>query len=252
MNESEPHSAVGAYVLHALPEPERRAYEEHLATCDACACEVAEFSATVTRLGEAVAVEPPVDLKRRVLEEIAATRQEPPVAADTGEPVRGPGPGRPRRRSRLVLAACVAAAVALGGVAVWQQQEAEQARSVLQETQERYAGVAEVLAAPDVAFRTQPLADGGTGTLAVSRSENAAAFIAYELPPLPADKTYQLWFDDDGTFRPAGLIGGTAEHHLRVLDGPVGDATAVGITVEPAGGSPQPTTPPLGMFDVPA
>ncbi|MFD7443862.1 anti-sigma factor domain-containing protein [Streptomyces sp. NPDC059909] len=246
MSDSEPHSAVGAYVLHALPEPERRAFEEHLATCDSCAREVAELSATVTRLGRAVAVEPPADVKRRVLEEIATAGQEPRLAPDAG------APGRPRRLSRLVLAACVAAAVALGGVAVWQQQEAERARSALEETQEWYAGIAEVMAAPDVAFRTQRLADGGTGTLAVSRSENAAAFIAYELPPLPAGKTYELWFDDDGTFRPAGLLGGAAERQLRVLDGPVGNATAVGITIEPAGGSPHPTTPPLGMFALPA
>ncbi|MFB6625363.1 anti-sigma factor domain-containing protein, partial [Streptomyces sp. NPDC056374] len=38
----------------------------------------------------------------------------------------------------------------------------------------------------------------------------------------------------------------------QVLDGPLGNAVAVGITVEPAGGSEQPTTEPLGIIPISA
>jgi hypothetical protein len=37
-----------------------------------------------------------------------------------------------------------------------------------------------------------------------------------------------------------------------LLDGPIDGATGMGITVEPAGGSPQPTTEPVGLMEFPA
>ncbi|MFE7776883.1 anti-sigma factor domain-containing protein [Streptomyces sp. NPDC057445] len=244
MNGDDPHVASGAYVVHALPPRERRAFEGHLASCKACAREVAEFSATVTRLAQAVALEPPAELKRRVLERIDTTQQDPPEDPSAA--------GFGRRLSRLVLAACLALAVAFGGIAVWQHQEAESARSEMTALEEQAAGIADIVAAPDAKFRTQELSAWGYCTLAVSRSQDSAAFIATRMPPLPAGKTYQLWFSEDGSFRPAGLLRGTDAQHLRLLAGPVGQATAVGITVEPAGGSPQPTSPPLGMIPLPA
>ncbi|MGW7369571.1 anti-sigma factor [Streptomyces sp. NPDC054841] len=247
MKNGERHAAVGAYVLHALPDTERRAFEEHLASCDACRAEVAQLSATTARLGQAVAAEPPADLQRRVLERIAVTPQDPIVPRQAG--VRGRDTGR--RLLQLALAACLALAAVLGGVAVWEYQAAEEARSELAQAEERYAGVADILAAPDVELHTQTLSDGTTGTIAVSRSADAAAFIASRIPPLPADKTYALWFSDDGTFRPAGLVSGVEAQEMQMLDGPVNQATAVGITVEPIGGSPQPTSQPLGLIGIP-
>ncbi len=68
------------------------------------------------------------------------------------------------------------------------------------------------------------------------------------MPELPPGKAYELWFDDGGSLRPAGLLSGTEARQSRLLDGPVDRATAVGITIEPASGSPQPTSPPLGMI----
>ncbi|MCP3819718.1 anti-sigma factor [Streptomyces sp. A3M-1-3] len=246
MSGADLHTATGAYALHALPENERREFEKHLATCDACAQEVAELSAAAARLGRAMAVTPPAEFKDRVLERVAATRQEHPLL--TRE--------RPRRARRwmprVVLAACVAAAAAFGGVAVWQHQEADSARTAVQQAEQREAAVADVLAAPDTKVLTQKLADGATVSVALSRSQDAAAFIASGMPQLPAGKVYELWFSDDGTFRPAGLLSGAAGQQLRLLDGPVGEATGVGVTVEPEGGSPQPTSPPLGWISLPA
>lgn len=39
---------------------------------------------------------------------------------------------------------------------------------------------------------------------------------------------------------------------IRMPDGPVAEATAVGITVRPVGGSSQPATEPVGLIDMPA
>ncbi|MER5460487.1 hypothetical protein ABT010_07290 [Streptomyces sp. NPDC002668] len=51
---------------------------------------------------------------------------------------------------------------------------------------------------------------------------------------------------------PAGLLSPDAGRQLALLEGPVAEAKAVAFTVEPAGGSPQPTTVPLGSVGLPA
>ncbi|MFE6712732.1 anti-sigma factor [Streptomyces sp. NPDC057695] len=58
-----------------------------------------------------------------------------------------------------------------------------------------------------------------------------------------------MWLDHNGTTRPAGLI----EHDGTViLAGNPADAGAVGVTLEPAGGSARPTTDPLLLMTLPA
>ncbi|GAA0465897.1 anti-sigma factor [Streptomyces olivaceiscleroticus] len=245
MNDADLHTATGAYVLDALPEEERIRFEQHLRDCAACRQEVAELSATAARLGQAVAAVPPPELKDRVLHHIATVRQEPP-------PVGGDRfSGRVRRRSlpRLALAACLAAAVAFGGVAVWQHQEAREARSA---AQQQAAELAAVLAAPDARVTTGKLSDGGSGTVVVSRAQNRAAFVASGLADLPGDKVYQLWFNDGGTMRAAGTFHPARGATATLLDGDLGKASGMGVTVEPAGGSRQPTTRPVALMDFPA
>lgn len=151
-----------------------------------------------------------------------------------------------------MLAASVAAAVAFGGVAVWQHQEAADARASVRQAQEREAGVADVLTAPDTRLQRQRLPDGGVATVAVSRSQDAAALVVSGLPQLPADKVYEAWFTGSGNPVPAGLLSPDAGRQLALLEGPVAEAKAVAFTVEPAGGSPQPTTVPLGSVSLPA
>ncbi|MGW8555770.1 zf-HC2 domain-containing protein [Streptomyces tubercidicus] len=85
----DPHEAVGAHVLHALPPEEEAAFATHLAGCDACTREVADLEATVACLAEAEAVTPPDALRGRVLERIATTPQEQLLRR---EPSRREGP----------------------------------------------------------------------------------------------------------------------------------------------------------------
>ncbi|MBQ0987123.1 anti-sigma factor [Streptomyces sp. F63] len=286
------HTLTGAYALHALPEDERARFERHLAVCPACEQEVLELSATAGRLGSAVSVEPPPEMRDQVLARIASVRQDPPgvprPARPEGSPPHGarthsagPRGARPdggggedgggrtraagggRRGSRgtsyFVLAACLAVlAGGLGGVAVWQRQEARDARAEAQAAERRSEQLARVLTAPDARTGSASLGDGAEGTVVVSRSEDRAAFLASGLPALPGGKVYQLWFDDGGTMRSAGLLTLAAGEDTGsaagavLMEGRVGEAGGVGITVEPAGGSPQPTTDPLALMELPA
>ncbi|MER5278494.1 anti-sigma factor [Streptomyces sp. NPDC002809] len=257
MSDAGLHTLTGAYALHALPESERREFERHLGDCEACSVEVRELSETATRLGLAVSVTPPRELRERVLHEIATVRQEPPPGgrrARTGRMGRSTA-GRPSRWPKFALAASLAAAAGFGGIAVWQNQEAQEARQDSRATQQRSDQLAQVLAAPDARTRSGTLEGGGKGTVVVSESRNRAVFLASGLAEAPAGKVYQLWFDDDGTMRSAGLMrasGGSSTTYATLLDGPVDPATGMGVTVEPAGGSAQPTSAPLALIDLPS
>ncbi|MFE2295493.1 anti-sigma factor domain-containing protein [Streptomyces sp. NPDC059452] len=248
MSTAELHTLTGAYALHALPETERREFERHLADCEACAQEVRELSATAARLGLAVAETPPRELRERVLREITTVRQEAP---SHGRPGRTGGGGRTGRWTTYALAACVAAAAAFGGVAVWQNQVAQDARQEADRAQRQNEQLAQVLSAPDARTSSGELTGGARGTVVVSRQENRAVFLASGMAAPPSGKVYQIWFNDEGTMRSAGLMNPSASDDAVLLDGPVDRATGMGITVEPAGGSAEPTSDPVALMDFP-
>ncbi|MFC9126638.1 anti-sigma factor domain-containing protein [Streptomyces sp. NPDC057099] len=242
----DPHLDVGAYVLHALPAEEEAVFEEHLAECAACRAEVDQLSGAAVEMGAAETDTPSADLRRRVLERIAAVPQDRSVAAEAR---------RRRRRQqglRLALAASLAAAAALGGIAWWQSSEADTAREQAAEESAEYRQLADVVTAPDATITTKKFADGGTASVVASRVENRSAVFASGLPSLTDDRVYQLWYAQSGQFRPAGLLSTEGGGHADVLDGRLDGATAVCVTVEPSGGSRQPTTDPVGVISVPA
>jgi anti-sigma-K factor RskA len=147
------------------------------------------------------------------------------------------------------------------------QSEAREARSVLEdrdrlrrqvealnrEMSRLQTGVVEakqalqIIAAPGVqavALTGLGSTRAAKGNAYVNPSSRNALFYAFNLPPLPADKTYQLWFIAGGKPVSAGLFAvdsrGTAS--LRVES--VADVRQIkgwAVTVEPRGGVPQPT-----------
>jgi hypothetical protein len=68
----------------------------------------------------------------------------------------------------------------------------------------------------------------------------------------PWGKGYRLWLDDHGTRRPAGLTAPGRASQAVLRAGDVDGAAGVGITVEPARGSPRPTTTPVALVTMPA
>ncbi|MEU1279836.1 anti-sigma factor [Streptomyces sp. NPDC005805] len=249
MNTVDLHMLTGAYVLHALSPEERAEFESHLRACPSCAQEVRELAATAGRLAAAVTVTAPPALKQRVMARLPAERQEGPVVPRQAVRVTG---GRRRAVSRFVLAACVAAAASLGGVAVWQYQEARDARERAERAERRTDELTAVLSAPDAVVESGNLADGARATVVVSRDRDRAVFLASGMPRPPAGKVYQLWFNDGEAMRSAGLMDPAATGGAVLMEGPVGGASGMGITVEPAGGSEAPTSEPVALMDFPA
>ncbi len=256
------HLLTGAYAVNALDDAERAAFEEHLAGCPDCAAEVRVLLETTARLAAAEAVEPPARLRAAVMAQIASTRQLPPqlpspapvtapsrapiaAAADRSDdgvvvPMRRPGWGWAQRS--LAVAAALLAVVAVGLSALLAQ-----SNSTRSSVDAQQAAITRVLTAPDAKTIGGAIPGGGRGAVVVSAREGTAVFVGSHLAAPPSGHTYELWYvTGSGAAIPAGTFQPAADGRVTaVLDGSVGDAAKVAMTVEPAGGSKQPTTTPL-------
>ena len=110
------------------------------------------------------------------------------------------------------------------------------------------AEIAALLTEPDARVASAATAAGGSATVVASSRAAAVVFTSVGLPELPPASVYELWFIGTGGARPAGLVpaasgAGAATPPLRAPGLEPGDA--VGVTVEPAGGSAAPTTTPI-------
>ena len=200
-----PHDDLESYVLGALEPSEAGAFEAHLAECSACRDGVASYGGVLRAL--------------RTL----------PVAA-------APPPPRVGRPPFGWIAAVAAAAVL--GIAVGY-------RAVGTAADPDVVAITELTAAQS---RTVALAGTpGTparGTAIVGSGGRRTGFVVSGLPPAPPGRGYQVWVRG-ATVRSPGMLRRTSDG-LEVLVVP-GDALAgaqrIGVTVEPAGGSPARTGP---------
>ena len=241
---SDIHALSGAYAVDALDDIERAQFERHLAECETCQAEVLSLREATAMLAEAVQVEPPAGLRERVLAGIETVRPLPPLAptAPTG-PTATTGPATTERRTRrfpvLVAAAAVAAVLGVGGVLVAQPWEDETSQGV--------SLADRVRTAPDAQTWSQWMDGGGKVTLTRSEQMNKAVVTADGMPDLDDEQVYELWLQHDGVMVPAGVMEG--ESGTMVLEGDPATAQGAGITVEPAGGSDEPTSAPLMTFE---
>ncbi|MDS1269261.1 anti-sigma factor [Lipingzhangella sp. LS1_29] len=229
------HTLAGAYALNALSGEDLRRFEDHLSHCDSCRQEVRGLTETTALLGTVAARTPPADLRRRVLEQIATTRQLAPQPAAEPRPRgwwRRWGPG-------IALAACLVVILALGGIAWDQHRQLENYR-----TAERQ--VAEVLAAPDATWTHAAPEEGVSVTMVTAPSQERLVFSAHGLERLD-EEDYQLWLTEgDGTAHSAGVLDVAADGLVEpMVAEPLTNMHAVAVTVEPRGGSDEPTTEPM-------
>lgn len=241
------HGLTGAYAVDALDDAERAEFERHLQVCQECQSEVVTLRAAAAELSHAVVTTPPPSLRQAVLRDIAAVRPLPPLTAvaelDRRREARDERrSGLHRRLSRLAFgaAAAAAAAVLALGALVWAPWDRDDPTPTATE---------QVLQADD-ARRHQKIVDGARVTIVRSPSLGKAVVVADGMAPAPAGKDYQLWLQTrDGKMVSAGLMPReSAPTVTTMLQGDASQAIGAGITVEPAGGSPQPTSDPVVLF----
>jgi anti-sigma factor RsiW len=257
------HALSGAYAVDAVDDIERAEFERHLATCADCREEVQSFRATTVQLASLMNATPPERLREQVLRDIAKVRPlAPAVSREAGDRIEATSrehagarvtdstssPSRVsrlsdarRRRNRWVAAA--AAVIALGGGGALAVTQPWNSSSQVQTNI-----AAQVQQAPDAQRYQQTLADGGTVTVVRSKSVGRAVLVTDNLAAAPNGKTYQMWLQaPGGGFVSAGLVPPGSDETV-VLDGDAASAQGAGVTVEPSGGSPQPTTTPIALF----
>ncbi|MBA8823145.1 anti-sigma-K factor RskA [Saccharopolyspora lacisalsi] len=238
---------TGAYAVDALTEIERARFERHLAACGDCAQEVRELRETVTRLGLAAETAPPEDLKRRVLAEVSRTGQSPPGGGETGhrrQILRSASPWGMRLTAAAAVVG-VALAATFGGLAWHSQQELAQARHRFEQVSESSMAMARLMEAPDarVVVTSQ---NGMKATTVMSEQLHRAMFMSTGIEQPPAGHSYQLWFLGPFGATSAGLIQQDRAGRVEPLVAPMPKATtAMGVTLEPAGGSSEPTNDPM-------
>jgi anti-sigma-K factor RskA len=217
---------AASYAVGALTAAERRELEQELRRSPRLAAEVSEFAETAAMLGLAVEpVAPDAALRERLLGAIEASPQVSHV-------VRGPWYTRP---AAVLLGAAAAVIIAVGGTAV--------AIDLIREP----SAIEQITAAADYERVVHEM-DGGASVTAVwSVSLERAALIVDNMDAAPSGHVYQAWLIDgsghaapDVTFNPDG----NAPVSLSLL-GAMHAGDAIGITIEPTGGSDEPTTPPI-------
>lgn len=244
LGRTEPHTLAGAYAMHALNAADTRRFERHLARCPECAAEVAEFGEVAARLAAAAAARPPDALKGRAMAAAARMRQLAPATGEAGaarSPRRRPG-WLPRQSwaARLALAAAVVSVALVGIFGVTASSEQHQ----LHQDQERSRQVAAVLTARDAVMLDAKVRTGGTAAVVMSRSERALVFAAAGLRVLPSSKRYELWLIGPGGERSAGMLPAPRQGRTGpVVAAGLAIGDRLGLTIEPAGGSNQPTSP---------
>ncbi|WP_328497317.1 anti-sigma factor [Streptomyces sp. NBC_00414] len=239
------HSLAAPYALDALEPHEHKRFEKHLKRCDDCAAEVRALREDAVRLAWSTAAPAPAAMRDRVLMAVRTTPQEPAPAQSQARTRPERAPSRARRSPFspfLVPLASTTAAAALVVAALFGMQ-ASRTQDQLSAERAQAREIAHVLAAPDARSGTGRDANGqGIGVVA-SASRHAAVVTSAGLGTPSNDRVHQLWLmRPEGKPRSLGLLDGDTPLMATGLNT---DATSLAVTVEPSGGSPQPTTAPV-------
>ncbi|HZI63820.1 MAG TPA: anti-sigma factor [Thermoanaerobaculia bacterium] len=250
-----------AHVLGALDEDERRELEAHLEGCPVCRDLLLSWQRELEELALAA---PPVSPSEASRARLLARTERPERAGRDDAETAAAAVGPRRDLGWLAAAAALLLAVWAGWAQVGLRRQVRELEAERERIETRLAAVTSeleaargdvtrlsaatrVIASP--AMRPIVLAglDAGAGASAhtfVNPSERKAVFYAYNLQPPPAGKTYQLWFIADGKPVSAGTFDVDPQGHGALLVenvAPVEQIQAWAVTVEPAGGVPQPT-----------
>ncbi len=222
------------YALDCLDEVEIIRVSEHLALCPACQAEWRAYRATVDQLALAGPEEAPSpELKARLMSRVqpsdqSMTPQTTPSWWNSLHIFMGRfGPG--------LVAAGLALILLLGLSNFWLWQQLNQLEAAQSE-------LAVMRTVPLAGTELIPLANG---LVVISVDGEHGTLVVDGLPPLDEAHQYQLWLiEDDGQRQSGGVFSVDQEGYgaLWVSSrSPLSDYTAVGITIEPTGGSPGPT-----------
>jgi anti-sigma-K factor RskA len=242
------HTLVGAYVLDAIADGDRAAFERHLQTCEQCREDVRGLRAAGSLLGAAVAVPPRPELREPTLQAAARTRQLPPIVASHRPTPRNRwgwlSSARFPGASLAAVAVAVAVVLAVTAEVLGVHMAAVQDRLAAQDR--RDSAISAILGAHDAVAMTAVVTTGGTATVVMSHQARALVFTAHGLTRLPVSRGYELWLEGPAGTSPAGMLP-SGRHGMSgpMVVGQIRAHDVLELTVEPVGGSPHPTSAPI-------
>ncbi len=229
MSEEHVLDLIPAYALDCLDEEELGQVVAHLAVCASCRLEAEQYRAIVDELPAAMAQhQPPAALKDRLMQ---AARREKAQAQDRPSFVDRQRP-RPAWRSLNLawLSLILILALGLNNLFLWQRLnrvESRQRQSLM-----------------TVALQGTQFSPNAAGMLVISRDGEHGTLVVDGLPPLGAERQYQLWLIRNGERVSGGVFSVDSQGYGSVWvssNEPLINYSSFGVTIEPAGGSPGPT-----------
>jgi anti-sigma-K factor RskA len=151
------------------------------------------------------------------------------------------------RWRRIAAAAAVVAVLGAGTAAttyVVQERRLADERVTITAAQQRAVHIQAVMTAADATLHSGAMTGGGRVTVVVSDSEDAGVVVLADAPSPGPDRAYQLWVVDKVTPISVGVLPAGQSRATAVIEG-VRGRSALAVSLEPAGGSPQPSTTPL-------
>jgi anti-sigma-K factor RskA len=254
VNGSDLSGLIPAYVLGALDPEERVAFESWLQHHPEVQAELADYQALADSLVLTVPGQPAPDhLQADLRQRLAASRStaagSQQIVTAEHAPVILPERMQRARAVRYGLAAVAAVALAVLGIVIaWQVTKSGPGKA---DPAQLFAEIAAQQGA--VRYSIVPGEDQNalTGELIVSPQGNQAVIRVVQLPELRPDQTFQLWLlDVGGILRSGGLFKGSTPDSPTYITVPLGKPISayqrLGVSIEPAGGSPlvnQPSGP---------
>ncbi len=241
---------AAAYALGALSPEETRAFEAHLAESPEMQREVADYREVGALLAlNAEAPPPDAALRQRVLDRIARERDRP-------LPAQGAGPRRAPPAMWGALAASLALAVGLGAWALVLRGQLGEQQALVADREARLAAREATLNAilePDVVLYRLSASGESPPVIQLfwDRRREVAIVHAFNLPPAPAGRAYQLWLIPEGGAPVPSRVFNTEPTGHGLVEGVAiptlgeGRYGAFAVTEEPELGSAQPTSPVL-------
>jgi len=220
-----------AYVLDALTDDEMNRVANHLAECSTCQVELARMQQVADELPLALAQStPPPEVKVRLLRAIHTRRvnlSTPNQPTSLWQRLEG------LLRMRLpALGLALLVVMVLGNILLWRQ---------LNLANQQTSAPMRVYALANT--QNSP---GAVGTLVMDPNGKYGTLVVDNLATLDPGKQYQVWLIKGAERASGGVFSVNPDGYasLELLASlPLGQYDSVGITIEPAGGSPGPTGP---------
>lgn len=250
------------YALDALTDKERKLVEDYLAEHPEARQELEQMEPAVSALPHSVApVEPPRRVKNALIERVAADERAHVSAPAAQQAARRGWSFENLFRALSLSAATVAILWAIvlnvqvarlrNEIAALNDQVAAQSESINKIiTTLPQTNPSNVITVSLKGTQVQPQAQG---QLIADPNSQSAVLVIAGLPALEPGKTYQVWLIDGGAPISAGLLSVDEKGQAVFIvssETSIGSFKSLGISVEPEGGSPQPTGDIVVLSDI--